>query len=139
MLENWCWDAGVLKRIGRHYSYISEEYHNAWRGSTAKGEEQPEERIPDDLVQQLVDSRRVNGGLAVLRQLSLAMFDMDVHTPDTHEAIVEMNISATFNRLRREIIGTLGPDGAGDDWGHAQATFAHLVGDYDAGYYSYLL
>lgn len=96
--------------------------------------------MPDDLIEQLLETKNVNGGLAILRQLSLAVFDLTVHSPKSHEEAMNLNIAATYNRLRRELIGTHGPEGLKDDeWGFGYTTFAHLVGDYDAGYYSYLL
>ena len=65
---------------------------------------------------------------------------MTVHEPESHDAVKELDASATYNRLRKEISKIDGPEalGEGYDWGHGQATFGHLIGGYDAGYYGYL-
>lgn len=88
----------------------------------------------------LVQSKHVNGALFNLRKLHLGIFDMLIHSPANHQEIVDLNISAAYNRLRREVVKTSGPQvwGQGDEWAHGQSNFAHLMDDYDAGYYEYL-
>lgn len=51
-----------------------------------------------------------------------------------------MNVSAIWNKTRKEITKMDGPEvlGHGDDWGHGQANFGHAISEYDAGYYGYL-
>ena len=61
---------------------------------------------------------------------------MTVHEPPSHEAAEELDITETYNRLRYEITQLDGPEGY--IWGNGQATFGHLIGGYDAGYYGYL-
>jgi len=60
MLENWCWEPQVLKRITSHYK--------------------TQEKLSDDLVSKLIKSRYVNIGLFSLRQLFFGTFDIKVHT-----------------------------------------------------------
>ena len=43
-----------------------------------------------------------------------------------------------YNKLRTEISGLDGPEGGDLEYGNGQATFGHLMGGYDAGYYGYL-
>jgi len=33
MLENWIWVPEVLKKLGRHYSYLCGPYYEFWRWS----------------------------------------------------------------------------------------------------------
>jgi metallopeptidase MepB len=140
MLENWCWTPSQLKALSRHYSSLSPEYMEAWKEAAKDGVKKPEERIPDDLIKKLIKTKNLNGALFNLRQLHFGIFDMAIHEPQSHEALEEMKITETYNRLRKDISKLDGPEvlGQGDDWGHGQATFGHLMGGYDAGYYGYL-
>ncbi|CAI4214917.1 unnamed protein product [Parascedosporium putredinis] len=98
------------------------------------------EKIPDDLIEKLISTKHVNGALFNLRQLHFGIFDMTVHTPKSHEDLKNLNIPKLYNELRADICGLKGPEdfGSGFEWGNGQATFGHLMGGYDAGYYGYL-
>ncbi|KAL9094818.1 MAG: hypothetical protein Q9165_002767 [Trypethelium subeluteriae] len=147
MLENWCWTPSVLKKVSRHYSSLSQEYLESWKEDQGKKTENftPSEQIPDDMVENLIKAKHVNSALFNLRQIAYATFDMAIHQPDCHEAIKDMNVSAKFNYLRRTILPIASPelygqgDDWGDDWGDGAANFGPIMGEYDAGYYSYLL
>jgi metallopeptidase MepB len=139
MLENWCWDPEQLKSLSKHYSTLSPEYLAAWK-EQANGQAEPSENIPEEVIANLIRAKHVNDALFNLRQLHFGIFDMTVHEPESHEKIQELPITLTYNRLRKEITQMDGPEvlGLGDDWGNGQATFGHLMGGYDAGYYGYL-
>jgi len=137
MLENWCWTPSQLKALSKHYSYLSTEYKAAYE-EDADGK--PSETIPDDLIDSIIKTKHVNDALFNLRQLHFGIFDMTCHEPKSHEEVEAMQVSETYNRLRKEISKIDGPEalGAKWDWGHGEATFGHLIGGYDAGYYGYL-
>ncbi|KAK3905964.1 Saccharolysin [Staphylotrichum tortipilum] len=120
MLENWCWTPSQLKSLSTHYK--------------------SGEPIPDDLVQKLIATKHVNDALFNLRQLHFGLFDMTVHSPKTHEELEKLDVSKLYNDLRVEISQIKGPEAQGEPstWGNGQATFGHLIGGYDAGYYGYL-
>ncbi|KAK3636502.1 metalloendopeptidase [Elasticomyces elasticus] len=140
MLENWCWTPSQIKALSKHWSHLSPEYTKAWQESAASGEQQPAAEMPDDLIQSIVKTQHVNDALFNLRQLHFGIFDMTIHEPESHEAIEALDASVKFNELRHEISKLDGPEalGEGNDWGHGEATFGHLIGGYDAGYYGYL-
>ncbi|KIX93608.1 uncharacterized protein Z520_10786 [Fonsecaea multimorphosa CBS 102226] len=142
MLENWCWTPSQLKSLSRHYSTLSSEYYESWKEAASDGPDakKPEERIPDDLIQKLIKTKNLNGALFNLRQLHFGIFDMTIHEPKDHASLEAMNISETYNGLRKDISKIDGPEvfGEGNAWGNGQATFGHLMGGYDAGYYGYL-
>lgn len=139
MLENWCWTPSQLKALSQHYSTLSSEHLAAWK-ENASGQTPPPERLPDDLINNLIRTKHVNGALFNLRQLHFGTFDMAVHEPTSHSDLENTDVTTLYNRLRNEITTLDGPEalGQGYNWGHGQATFGHLVGGYDAGYYGYL-
>lgn len=135
MLENWCWTPSQLKALSRHYSTLSSAYYESWKEASSSNSGKPEERIPDDLIQKLIKTKNLNGALFNLRQLHFGIFDMTIHEPKDHATIEAMNISETYNSLRKDISKIDGPEvfGEGNGWGNGQATFGHLMGGYDAG------
>ncbi|KAJ6177440.1 Metallopeptidase MepB, partial [Penicillium canescens] len=139
MLENWCWVPSQLKSLSRHYSTLSAE-----SCSLGKGERQPEsmpsEQIPDEMITGLIQSRNWKTGLYNLFRVFLSVFDLKVHTPRTHQEIIDLDISSKFNSLRKAIRLTDGPEtlGQGYAWGHGEGNIPHWMGTYDAGFYSYL-
>ena len=83
--------------------------------------------IPADLVIRLAEARDLNVALFNLRQMMLGQIDMDLHTtlePVDHRAV-----------LRRRAETGLLPHHEGT---YMLASFGHLLGGYDAGYYGYL-
>lgn len=85
------------------------------------------EPIPDDLVERLVAARDLNIGLATMRQIFLGQFDLNLHATSDPVDIG----SATRDAYRL----TGFPFFEGTNFG---ASFGHLMGGYDAGYYGYL-
>lgn len=141
MLENWCWTASQIRSLSHHYSHLSAEYEAAYKESSGE-ESKPAKQISHELVANLISTKHVNDALFNLRQLHFGTFDMTVHDPASHADIEKLDISTTYNKLRHEISQLDGPEAlSGKDdwtWGNGQATFGHLIGGYDAGYYGYL-
>lgn len=139
MLENWCWTPSQLKALSRHYSTLSSDYYDSWKEAAGSNAEKAEERIPDDLIQKLIKTKNLNGALFNLRQLHFGTFDMTIHEPKDHASLEAMDISETYNALRKDISKIDGPEvlGEGNKWGNGQATFGHLMGGYDAGKIAY--
>lgn len=139
LLENWTWTPSQIKALSKHYSTMSAEYLAAYKESS-KDTSDPDEKMPDALIDSVVNTRHINDAIFNLRQLHFGIFDMTVHEASSHEAIKALDASETYNRLRKEISKIDGPEvlGEGYTWGNGQATFGHLIGGYDAGYYGYL-
>ena len=85
------------------------------------------EPIPGELVHDLVEARKLNVALHTLRQISFGVFDMGLHGPGDHSEL-------DLIRRRAESVGLLPPH----EGTFFPASFGHLLGGYDAGYYGYL-
>ncbi|KAK7203163.1 hypothetical protein BZA70DRAFT_83876 [Myxozyma melibiosi] len=110
MLEYWCWQPKELKGLSSHY-------------------EEPSKTIDDDLIDKIVKSKHVNGGLFNLRQLHFALFDMTLHTSDGN-----IDVTETWNSMRQEIALMQ----QANETTYGFGSFGHLMGGYDSGYYGYL-
>ena len=108
MLENFMWQPAILKEVSSNVS----------TGAP----------LPDDLIQKLVAARYVNEAYFTVGQIKLGLIDMTYHTsgPTVDSTAVWADISKRYTPLPM-VPGT-----------HPQASFGHLMGGYDAGYYSYL-
>lgn len=103
-----------------------------------EGASQPPEQIPDELIDRLVRTKYANSALFYLRQVALATFDMEIHQPLSQDACKNLDIAARYKELRQSIEQFGGLEGKGN-WGQGVANWGHIMGEYDAGYYSYLL
>ncbi len=108
MLENWVWDPGILRQLSA----------NVKTG----------EPLPDTLMRKLIAARYVGFALATTRQIDYATVDMRYHTGGP-----SVDTTAVWAKTAKETTPTPFPPGI-----HPQASFGHLMGGYDAGYYGYL-
>ena len=83
--------------------------------------------IPDALVEGLVAARDQNIGLLTLRQVSLGRFDLAIHTAGPRPDLDHLQRTSNDYTLLPLHEGTF-----------FAASFGHLMGGYDAGYYGYL-
>ncbi|KAH7970133.1 hypothetical protein HPB49_000051 [Dermacentor silvarum] len=107
MLENWCWDLEGLNRMSKHH---------------ASGEP-----LPKHLADPLIASRLANVGQFNLRQITLAMFDLELHVKPQAET------AKLFAEIQDKLLGYKPQDGT-----NFAANFSHLMGGYDSRYYGYL-
>jgi Zn-dependent oligopeptidase len=107
MFENWAWKEDVLKLLSGHYK-------------------EPKKKLPSDLLNRMLKAKLLNVGAFTLRQVFFALIDMHYHTTPVE------NTTAKWYELFPEITGFhLMPDTNPD------ASFGHLMGGYQAGYYGY--
>ena len=108
-LEEWIWDPEVLESISGHYTDASQ-------------------RIPEDLRARIIAARNVGTGNLYSRLLLNSLEDMRFHT-----ATEPVDVTEVWYQTHEEITGVRPPAGT-----HQPASFGHLMGGYDAGYYGYL-
>ena len=116
IMEHWCWRPEVLARFACHH--------------------ETGVPIPPELVEQLVAARDLNIGVTTLRQVQFGVLDMGLHGPRRPDDPLGpgggRDLDAILRRaeavsLFDHVDGTFFP-----------ASFGHLLGGYDAGYYGYL-
>jgi Zn-dependent oligopeptidase len=106
MLENWCWEGSILRKLSAHYS----------RTDPKTG---LPERIPKELCDKIVKAKNVNAGLQNLRQIFFGSFDLNVHTAEG--GVVDT--TKVWEDLKPEI--TLIPNAPGT---YPAASFGHVMG-----------
>ena len=109
MLENWVFSKEILGLLSGHYLDASKKLPSAW-------------------VDKIIEARDFNQGYFYTRQLFLALLDMTYHT-----ASGKVDTTAVLQTLYKEVMSI-----APAETSHFQASFGHLMGGYDAGYYGYL-
>ncbi|ORX92466.1 zincin [Basidiobolus meristosporus CBS 931.73] len=108
MLENWCWETDVLKRLSSHH--------------------ETKEPIGQELIDRMLAAKNHNAGLFNLRQIFFGKFDMICHTSKD-----KIDTTKLWNELKPEIsLVPANPDG------YPAASYAHIIAGYEAGYYGYL-
>ena len=108
MLENWVWQPQVLKKISKHYK--------------------TGEPLSDETINKMIAAKHYATGSFYLRQNFLAQIDMRYH-------LTKKRIDSTeyWSKYSKKIRGIPLRKGA-----YPQASFDHIMGGYDAGYYGYL-
>ncbi|KZL72129.1 peptidase family m3 [Colletotrichum incanum] len=134
MLEKWCWMPTELIKMSQHYTRVDAASMSTWEENRPVGEEPPSEKIPEELVERLVESRELNRGLWFLRQLVFATFDLAVNNQESTQALRELDEVKLYNDLQDSL--TLKPNPSKRGYGLVHST--HLIELYDAGYYAYL-
>ena len=108
-MENFCWEWDVLKHMTAHVD--------------------TGEPLPRALFDKMLAAKNFQSGLATLRQIEFALFDMLLHTG--HDPAKD--IMPLLNQVRDEVAVLKAPA-----YNRSVHTFSHIfAGGYAAGYYSY--
>ncbi|WP_457676656.1 M3 family metallopeptidase [Thiolapillus sp.] len=110
MLENWVRDKKVLDRFAVDYR-------------------DGKSRIPAEILNRLEEVRLATIGTHYRRQLAFGLLDLTIHM--TTDPRVFDNVVAVTNKVMSETYVPVPPDTG------LIASFGHLAGGYDAGYYGY--
>ncbi|MFT7772363.1 M3 family metallopeptidase [Roseateles sp.] len=108
-MENFCWEWDVLQQLSGHVDSA--------------------EPLPRELFDKMIAAKNFQSGLATLRQIEFALFDMRLHGEPGAEADVQKLLDA----VRAEVAVLIPPS-----FNRFQHSFSHIfAGGYAAGYYSY--
>jgi len=109
LMEDFAWDRDVLTAMSGHY--------------------ETGERLPADLYAGMLAARRFQAGMAMVRQIEAALFDLLVHLGTMGSDPMEV-----LEAVRDEVAVVRPPA-----WHRFPHAFKHIFGDdYASGYYSYL-
>jgi thimet oligopeptidase len=108
MLENWMWQPAILRRISR----------NVVTGET----------LPDSLIRRMLALKHLTDGNSWGSQAFYATYDMTLHTEPHHG-----NLTKLWLDLFPQFVPFTQPAGT-----IPEASFGHIMGGYEAGYYGYL-
>ena len=108
-MENFCWEWEVLRHMTAHVD--------------------TGEPLPRPLYDKMITAKNFQAGMATLRQIEFALFDMLLHTEHDPQG----DVLALLDRVRDEV-AVLKPPA----FSRSAHTFSHIfAGGYAAGYYSY--
>ncbi|UYV67343.1 THOP1 [Cordylochernes scorpioides] len=107
MLENWCWEAESLRWMSCHHEDNSP--------------------IPESLLEPLIRSRLANCAYHNIRQIVLALFDLEIHTRG------QADTQKLFAEIHQKYLNIAPSPGT-----NFAAHFGHLACGYDAQYYGYM-
>lgn len=108
MLENWVWKKETLQKLSGHYS-------------------DTQKKLPEAMIDKMIEAKLLNVGIQTLRQLAFGTIDLDYHT--SHQ----VDSTKIYAERMREIMLIAIQPGT-----QPQASFGHLMGGYDSGYYGYM-
>ena len=110
-MENFCWEWDVLKEMTRHVDTGS--------------------RLPKELFEKMLAAKNFQSGLAMLRQIEFAVFDMRLHSD--FDPASGRSAQALLEEVRRQVAVLFPPA-----YNRFPNSFGHIFGGgYAAGYYSY--
>jgi len=111
MLENWCYNQTVLKRLSKH--------------------KETGESLPQEKVEALLKAKNVNEGLMMLRQVYLGTLDLAIHGEEPPADAP--GLQKLVDELRPKVSLIENPAGC-----NILRNFGHLMNQYSAAYYGYL-
>lgn len=107
-MENWCYERAAIDLLAGH-----------WK---------THEPLPDFLLKKLAEDRKLGAGMATIRQVELALFDLRLHSTGMNP-----DVYGILKQVRNEVSILERP--ASD---RLPCSFSHIfAGGYAAGYYSY--
>ncbi|MBX3592642.1 MAG: M3 family metallopeptidase, partial [Burkholderiaceae bacterium] len=110
-MENFCWEWDIVASMSAHVE----------TGAP----------LPRELFDRMLAAKNFQSGMATLRQIEFALFDMRLHAG--FQPGGARSVQDVLDEVRREVAVVVPPP-----WNRFQNSFSHIfAGGYSAGYYSY--
>ena len=110
-MERWCWEPKVLAQLSQHYI--------------------TKKPLPTKIIEQMIEAKKTQSGLLMLRQLEFSLFDFKLHMEFNPK--IKNQTQKIFDAIRK-IISVIPVA----KFNRMQHSFLHIFdGSYAAGYYSY--
>lgn len=114
LMENFAWDPEVLRQLSSHVD--------------------TGQKMPETMIQSLIDSRNHNVGMFLVRQLNFGLADLSLHSNPAPGSAQELARVVDTIRDQTHVVPL--PEGTRDN---TITSFSHIfAGGYAAGYYGYL-
>jgi metallopeptidase MepB len=135
LFEHILWTPSVLQQLSCHYSHLFPTHTTTWRTekSTKYAAGKPRE-LSRETIETILAAKEANATLSYSGPLSIALFDMAVHGRSESD-LSAGDLASLYYKTRKEVTGLegLGPES------YAFSTLRSIMGNYDAGYYTYML
>jgi Zn-dependent oligopeptidase len=135
MFEKFLWLPAHMSDCSLHYSYLDPAYLSAWKEANP-GKPQPAKKLPDKMMEKLIEARDVGAADDMLNRLHRSYFDLWAHMPKKPEDVGNSdNINRQWVKQRTDLTGYWHVEDE-PSWGYARSRL--YVGGYDAYYYAYV-
>jgi metallopeptidase MepB len=142
MFENFVWNPTILSSMSCHYSHLSPEYMQLWQAEQSQSEnesrKQPPKNLPEDVAKKLKLGKHVNGAIYKMLSLHYSKFDIAVHSQTDRDLSAE-ELATLYDDMRHKLSGLASSNTIDGTSSNGFSCFRAVVGNYDAGYYSYVL
>jgi metallopeptidase MepB len=137
LFEHILWNAPIMQDLSSHYSHISPSYMASWEAERAQNGKEVTKmplKISEEIVEKLLKAKEVNNTMNFMGTVFMSTFDMAVHSQSTGDRTLE-ELASLYKEIRGDITGL--DEEEAQSYGFA--TFRGIMGNYDAGYYTYVM
>jgi metallopeptidase MepB len=135
------YEYSVAARIGLHWAYLDESFQAIWHRKNPDVP-LPPRTIPQDQMNVVLASRAYNAAPKTLSQVHTSTYDLVIHTPETHDAATQLDVTAIWNKLALEITGFYGGESLTNPpdyhWSIGEAGYVDVVNQYAGDAWAYL-
>jgi metallopeptidase MepB len=137
LFEHILWTPSLLEDLSHHYSHLSPKYMEAWKEEKSNTPNKISTlplKISRETVDKLLSAKELNRSVGIMGTVFLSTVDLTVHGESTHDMDIE-ELASLYNKIRGDVTGL----DMEESPSYGFSTFRGIMGNYDAGYYTYAL